>query len=318
MSTRKPAIYCNLSRVQHTGVANVPKLWWPPDAYPASNMATKRERVEHLSHQWHIKTITDSVWREILQDNTRHSSLCAFKSSWVFTEACPTDFPCPWHQQRASLGGKRAHRPAPVIMLCHIPQLPASLGLTAIWLAFDAGQGRSPPAPRRRPNPQRESGGKVILSSFSPASTIWLVKQIALSSCSPIFLLSQVSCAAAAAPPRLPPPLRFCSDAISTAIRAAPVSGESPRHQFDTFAVKNLRCSLQAAVHLNASITQTFCSVIRQKMIYLGCCNLPELYALRLLCLMAWRGISRASPPGPKYLNRATQWWQWASRRANI
>lgn len=145
------------------------------------------------------------------------------------------------------------------------PHPPAAI----ILLSFDVRQGQSPPSPWRWLNLWWESAGTAVPLPCLPASTIWLVKQIALSSCSPICLLSWVFCTAATAVPQFPPLLCSYSDAIRTAIRVALVSGELSRRQFAMFVCegaaavvsKVVAVSQSAAVHLNGSIMQT-CIVI--------------------------------------------------------
>lgn len=84
--------FCIEPHVPFTGMANVCELIW----HRVLTQRLTTENADHVSHQWHIKTITDSVWRKILQGNTQPSSLCAFKSSSVFTEACtPSWLPLP-------------------------------------------------------------------------------------------------------------------------------------------------------------------------------------------------------------------------------
>lgn len=235
----------------YTGIANVCELIWHWILTQSLTSLNETESVEHLFHQWHIKTITDSVWRKILQGNTQPCSLCAFKSSLVFTEACMPNwlppalgtrsgFPLAESEHTVQHSGYRCVT-SPVASLS--PSLTAT-----IWLHFNVKQGRSPPAPLQRQNLWWESVGKVVPLFFSLASTIWLVKQIALSSCSPICLLSWVLCATATTMPQFPPLLCFCSHTIRMAILVAPVSGKSRRRQFTTYAIKDLYCSFKVLV----------------------------------------------------------------------
>lgn len=148
------------------------------------------------------------------------------------------------------------------------PAASLSPGLTAtIWPPFDVGQGQSPVVLRQRLNPWWEPVGKAALLSFSPASTIWLVKQIALSSCSPICPLSWALCAAASTVPQFPPSAVFLlrHHKHSHTCTVAPVSGESPRHQFNMFAIKNLYCSLQMLEKWN-NLLLFFCTQVSHRL----------------------------------------------------
>lgn len=133
MSAHEAAIFC----ITHTRGRCPWTVWHRTLTQHLTLWIKDRGNIYH--HQWHIKTITDSVWRQILQDNTQRSSLCAFKSSRVFTEACPTDFPLllapaagvPWREVNTVQHPwcRRATSPAASLS----PSLTAT-----IWLPFDS------------------------------------------------------------------------------------------------------------------------------------------------------------------------------------
>lgn len=77
--------------------------------------------VEHSRHQWHIKTITDSVWRKDPPGQHSAPLFVHLNQARCLLKRAQLTSPCPWHELWVSLGGKWAHSPGFRMLLLHIP-----------------------------------------------------------------------------------------------------------------------------------------------------------------------------------------------------